>query len=293
MIDDLAASSAAPAAMSIDVEDWFHAENLKAAVARYPKSELESRIERNADRLLETLARYGVQGTFFFLGTLAEVTPQLVARVAEAGHEIASHGYGHDLVYRIGRDAFRSDIDRARKLLEDLSGRRVRGYRAPSFSITDWAIDLLRETGHEYDSSAFPTFAHDRYGRLSGVDGDEPIIELRPGFAEVCISCLKLGALHLPWGGGGYFRLLPYRLFRWGIQRILSSNPPYVFYIHPWEIDPGQPRMKGLKTTHRFRHYVNLDKAETRLGDLLRDFRWTSIEGALGWWRQRQARKRI
>jgi polysaccharide deacetylase family protein (PEP-CTERM system associated) len=281
---------AAPAAMSIDVEDWFHAENLKAALLRHPKRELESRIERNADRLLEILDRYGVRATFFFLGTVAEGVPQLVARAARAGHEIASHGYGHDLVYEIGPDAFRSDVDRARKLLEDLSGRPVRGYRAPNFSITDWAIDLLRETGHEYDSSAFPTFAHDRYGRLTGADGGRPVVELRSDFAEVCISCLKLGGLRLPWGGGGYFRLFPYRLFRRGIQRILNSNPPYVFYMHPWEIDPDQPRLKGLKATHRFRHYVNLDKSETRLGELLSDFRWTTIGAVLEWWRQREAK---
>ncbi len=276
--------------MSIDVEDWFQVENLRPAITRSSWDDCESRIERNTDRMLEMIARHDLRCTFFVLGLVAERAPQLVKRIAEAGHEIASHGYGHEMLHEIGRDAFRRDVDRARKLLEDLTGRRVRGYRAPSFSITDWAIDLLQETGHEYDSSAYPTIAHDRYGRLSGIEGEEPVVELRSGFSEVCISCLKLGRKGLPWGGGGYFRLLPYRVFRAGIRRILESDRPYVFYIHPWEIDAEQPRVKGLKRTHRFRHYINLDKGEARFGSLLRDFEWTTIEAVLDWWRQREAR---
>jgi polysaccharide deacetylase family protein (PEP-CTERM system associated) len=242
--------------------------------------------------MLEMMARQDVRGTFFILGLVAESTPQLVKRIAEAGHEIASHGYGHDLLYEIGRDAFRRDIDRARKLLEDLTGRRVRGYRAPSFSITDWAIDLLWETGYEYDSSAFPTLLHDRYGRLPGIDAGRSVVELRPGLAEVCVSCLKLGRRGLPWGGGGYFRLFPYRLFRSGVRRILDTDHPYVFYMHPWEIDPGQPRVEGLNPVYRFRHYVNVSKVEARFGTLLRDFQWTTIEAVLDWWRQREATTR-
>ncbi|MHC5007607.1 MAG: XrtA system polysaccharide deacetylase [Planctomycetota bacterium] len=279
-------NSSPPAAMSIDVEDWFHTENLKAAIARDSWDDRESRVERNTDRMLEMMARHDVRCTCFILGWVADKVPQLVKRIADAGHEVASHGYGHELIYEIGPDAFRRDIDRARKLLEDLTGHRVRGYRAPNFSITDWAIDLLQETGHEYDSSAFPTVAHDRYGKLSGMDAGKPVVELRPGFAEICVSCLKLGRRGLPWGGGGYFRLFPYRVFRSGVRRILGANQPYVFYIHPWEIDAGQPRVKkGLKASYRFRHYVNVDRGEARFGNLLDDFQWATMDAVLDWWR--------
>ena len=177
--------------------------------------------------------------------------PGLVRRIAAAGHELASHGYGHQPLYALSPAAFREDVKRGVGLLEAAAGQKVRGYRAPSFSITDWALDVLKELGLEYDSSAFPTAAHDRYGRLSSVDGSEGIVEVRPGLYEIFVSTLRIGHLGVPWAGGGYFRLLPYRLFAHGIRRILSSGRPYVFYIHPWEIDPGQPRVQGLKPAHR------------------------------------------
>lgn len=272
------------AGMSIDVEDWFQVENLRAVIARDSWETQERRVERNTDRMLELMADRGIRCTCFILGWVAERCPALVRRIAEAGHEIASHGYGHDLIYSLNPEQFRADIIRARDLLENLSGARVRGYRAPSFSITDWAIDILRETGIEYDSSAFPTVAHDRYGRLSGMQAGRPIVQLReakdgkPAFHEVCVSCLNIGRKGLPWGGGGYFRLLPYGVFRSGVQRILKHNQPYVFYIHPWEIDPGQPRAaRGLKRSHRFRHYVNLHRCEARWAALLSDFQWMPI----------------
>ena len=166
-------------------------------------------------------------------------------------------------------------------LLEDVTGERVLGYRAPSFSITDWAVSILQELGFEYDSSVFPTVAHDRYGRLTGVDFGQPILELRPGFHEVSISCLPLGNRGLPWGGGGYFRMLPYAAWRGGVRRILGSGAPYVFYIHPWEIDPGQPRMRGLVAVSRFRHYLNLARCEDRFARLLADFSWTTVKSLL------------
>jgi polysaccharide deacetylase family protein (PEP-CTERM system associated) len=273
------------AAMSIDVEDWFHVENLKAVIARDTWDERELRVERNTDRMLELMAANGVTGTCFVLGWVADKVPDLVRRIADAGHEIASHGYGHELLYEIGPEAFRSDLDRSKKLLEDLTGRAVRGYRAPSFSITDWAIPILRELGFEYDSSAFPTVAHDRYGRLTGMEAGRPIVDLGDGFAEVCISCLDLGRRGVPWGGGGYFRLMPYWLFRRGVRRILASGRPYVFYIHPWEIDAGQPRVSGLKRSHRFRHYVNVDRGDARYASLLADFEWTTMAAVLERWR--------
>lgn len=269
------------AAMSIDVEDWFQVENLKGVVARETWDERELRVERNTDRMLEMMAARNIRGTCFILGWVAEKCPGLIRRIAAAGHEIASHGFGHELIYTLTPEQFREDIRRAKRLVEDLTGARVRGYRAPSFSITDWAIDVLREEGFEYDSSAFPTVAHDRYGKLQGMDAGRPIVEIRPGFWEVCVSTLTLGSRGVPWGGGGYFRLFPYPLFRWGVRRILSRGGPYVFYIHPWEIDPGQPRMKGLKRSHAFRHYNALSACEGRFERLLKDFEWTTMAEVL------------
>lgn len=273
--------------MSIDVEDWFQVENLKTVIARDSWDSRELRVERNTDRMLELMANRNVKCTCFILGWVAEKCPQLIKRIADAGHEIASHGYGHELIYNLSHEQFRQDILRAKGLLEDIAGAAVRGYRAPSFSITDWAIDILGESGIEYDSSAFPTVAHDRYGKLTGMDAGEPIFKLRPGhpgFTEVCVSCLKIGKRGLPWGGGGYFRLIPYPIFKRGVRRILNSGQPYVFYIHPWEIDARQPRISsggGLKRSHRFRHYVNINRCEARWDALLRDFEWTTVSDLL------------
>jgi polysaccharide deacetylase family protein (PEP-CTERM system associated) len=161
-------------------------------------------------------------------------------------------------------------------LLEDIAGAQVRGYRAPSFSITSWAIDVLHELGFEYDSSFFPTIAHDRYGTLP-VAARERVAEVRPGFHEICISCLYLGSRPVPWGGGGYFRVLPYQVFRRGVAAILDAGQPYVFYIHPWEIDAAQPVVRQLPRIKRFRHYVGLGRCERRLASLLGDFRWAAI----------------
>jgi polysaccharide deacetylase family protein (PEP-CTERM system associated) len=265
------------AVMSIDVEDWFQVENLKSVVARNTWDERELRVERNTDCMLELMAEHGVTCTCFVLGWVADKSPDLVRRIADAGHEIASHGYGHDLIYSLSHDEFRADLVRSKRLLEDLTGRPVTGYRAPSFSITDWSIDILQEEGFTYDSSAFPTVAHDRYGKLTGMEAGAPIVELRPGFTEVCVSCLQMGRRGLPWGGGGYFRIIPYGIFRRGIRKILASGLPYVFYIHPWEVDADQPRMTGLKASHKFRHYVNLGKGKSRFAQLLQDFEWTTM----------------
>jgi polysaccharide deacetylase family protein (PEP-CTERM system associated) len=269
------------AALSVDVEDWFQVENLKAVVARDTWDERELRVERNTDRILELMAERGVRGTCFVLGWVAEKCPALVRRIAAAGHELASHGYGHDLIYTLSPDAFREDVKRGVGLVEEASGHKVRGYRAPSFSITDWALDILQELGLEYDSSAFPTLAHDRYGKLSGIDDTSCVIEVRPGLHEIFVSTLRFGRLTLPWGGGGYYRLIPYRVFSHGIRRILRSGRPYVFYIHPWEIDPGQPRLRGLKPTCAFRHYHNLHRCEATFAGLLGDFQWTTMTDLL------------
>ena len=268
--------------MSIDVEDWFQVENLSGVITRDTWNARQLRVERNVDRLLELMSAAGVRATCFVLGWIAERCPSLVERIAAEGHEIASHGYGHALLGTLSEDEFRDDVTRSKDLLEDLSGTTVQGYRAPAFSITDWAIPVLEEVGFTYDSSCFPVVAHDRYGRLTGLAADQPVVELREGFHEVCVSCLKLGSRGFPWGGGGYFRLIPYPVFRLGIRRILGNGQPYVFYIHPWEIDPGQPRVDGVARRYRFRHYVGLEKCERRFASLLSDFRWSTMAELVG-----------
>jgi polysaccharide deacetylase family protein (PEP-CTERM system associated) len=264
-------------AMSIDVEDWFQVENLKAVVARDSWDDRELRVEANTDRMLAMMDTHGVKCTCFILGWVAEKCPALIKRIADAGHEIASHGYGHDLIYSLTPDQFRQDMQRGIGIVQDLTGAAIRGYRAPSFSITDWSIDILQELGLTYDSSAFPTVAHDRYGKLEGMNSATPIAEIRPGFHEVCVSVLQVGKKGVPWAGGGYFRLFPYPVFKRGVNKILSGGDPYVFYIHPWEIDPGQPRMQGLKPSHRFRHYNNLGRCAARFDDLLGSFDWRPV----------------
>lgn len=263
--------------MSIDVEDWFQVENLTGVIRRDTWNTRELRVERNMDRMLSLMSDKGVRSTCFVLGWIAVRCPALIKRIADQGHEIASHGYAHELLGTLSPQEFRADVERSKTLLEDLTGAEVIGYRAPAFSITDWAIPILQELGFGYDSSVFPTVVHDRYGRLTGLKAGEPVAELLPGFHEACVSCLNVGSKGVPWGGGGYFRLIPYPVFRRGVSRILRGGQPYVFYIHPWEIDPGQPRIDGLPRSYRFRHYVGLESCERRFGSLLRDFRWSTM----------------
>jgi len=263
--------------MSIDVEDWFQVENLSGAIRRDTWNTRQLRVERNMDRMLALMAEAGVRATCFVLGWIAERCPSLVRRIADEGHEVASHGYGHALLGTLSHEEFRTDVARSKALLEELAGAEVIGYRAPAFSIADWSIPILEDVGFTYDSSCFPTVAHDRYGRLSGMKPGRPVVELRPGFHEICVSCLNIGSHGVPWGGGGYFRLIPYQVFRRGITRILRAGQPYVFYIHPWEIDPDQPRVEGLARGYRFRHYVGLGSCERRFASLLSDFDWSTV----------------
>ncbi len=246
-------------------------------------TQLESRVCRNTDRLLDLLAEHGVRGTFFVLGWVAERHPALVARIASAGHEIASHGYGHRLVYDQTPAAFREDVRRAKGLLEQASGVPVNGYRAPSYSIVPrslWALDVLIEEGYAYDASIFP-IRHDRYG--IPVSARHPYVIDRPGgrLIEVPASTIEVGGMNLPIAGGGYFRLLPYGWTRWGIGRVNNTERrPAIFYLHPWEIDPDQPRLQaGL--LGRVRHYRNLDQTESRLRRLLAEFAWGSLRSIL------------
>ena len=267
-------------AMSIDVEDYFHVSVFDGIVPRAAWADMESRVVRNTERLLDIFDEYETRSTFFVLGWVGERFPDLVKLIASRGHEVASHGYAHRLVYDQTRAAFRDDVRRAKQLLEDACGRPVVGYRAPSYSITPrslWALDVLIEEGYQYDSSIFP-IRHDRYG--IPVSGRRPYRIDRTGgsLIEVPGSTTQLGTLNLPVAGGGYFRILPYWWTRWGIARVNEQEQrPAIFYLHPWEIDPEQPRLKAGRLS-RFRHYRNLRETEQRLRQLLQDFRFDTMQ---------------
>jgi polysaccharide deacetylase family protein (PEP-CTERM system associated) len=274
------------AALSIDVEDWFHSDNLRGVISRDAWDRCELHVERNTMRMVEILDRNNIRATFFILGWVAERCPRLVRTIAAQGHEMASHGYGHEHVYSLQPDVFRKDVVRSKKILEDLTGGPVRGYRAPCFSITDWAIPILQEAGYEYDSSAVPCVVHDRYGQLDGMSARKPIVLLRDDFYEVCVSCIQLGKQAFPWGGGGYFRFFPYRVWLRGMRSIMRSGAPYVFYIHPWEIDPGQPRVSGLTFINRFRQRVNLERCEARFNQLVSAYEWRPVCDVIDRWKK-------
>lgn len=269
-------------AMSVDVEDYFHVSVFDGIVPRSTWGDMESRVCRNTERLLDIFDEYKVRSTFFVLGWVAERHPHLVRTIVQRGHEVASHGYAHRLVYDQTPPTFREDVRRAKATLEDAGGCAVGGFRAPSYSITSrslWALDVLIEEGHWYDASIFP-IRHDRYG--IPVSPREPfhIQRLAGGLMEVPGSTVRLGPLNLPVGGGGYFRILPYAWTRWGIARLNHvEKQAAVFYLHPWEIDPEQPRLQA-GWLGRFRHYRNLAKTEDRLKTLLTDFQFRTI-GAL------------
>ena len=265
-------------ALTIDVEDYFQVSAFAPYIRRDEWDTRECRIERNIGRILELLAERDVKATFFTLGWIAERYPQLVRDIVAAGHELASHGYGHQRATDLSRDEFAADVGNAKKILEDLSGQAVRGYRAPSFSICTrnlWAFDMLAKAGYEYSSSIYP-IKHDHYGMP-----DSPRFAYRvgAGLLEVPVTTLRLFNRNLPSSGGGYFRLLPYQLSRWMIGKVnRDDREPAVFYFHPWEIDPGQPRVAGIDAKTRFRHYVNIDRTEARLRQLLQDFRWGRMD---------------
>jgi polysaccharide deacetylase family protein (PEP-CTERM system associated) len=265
--------------MTVDVEDYFHVSVFDRSVPRSRWESLESRVCANTDRLLELFDDCGgVRATFFVLGWVAERFPQLIRRIGSLGHEIASHGYGHELVYRQTPEAFRDDVRRAKAVIEATAGSPVMGYRAPSYSITVqslWALDVLIEEGFAYDSSIYPIH-HDRYG-LPGSPLRPYVIERPSGsIVEVPGTTVRVGPVTLPVGGGGYFRLLPYGLTRWGLRRINRESQRAIFYLHPWEIDPAQPRLPA-SILGRCRHYRNLAKTEHRLRALLRDFHFGPV----------------
>lgn len=267
--------------LSFDVEDWFQVENLRSAIYQNSWNYQELRVVKNTYRLLDILDYNGVRATFFVLGWVAEKVPRLIREIQNRGHEIASHGYCHELIYYQSKDEFRKDIQRSKHLLEDCIGRKVIGYRAPAFSITDWAVDILIEEGFKYDSSFFPISFHDRYGKLGFASRGSRIYEIHNGFYEVSISTLEFWKVKIPWGGGGYFRFIPYSIFKRGIRQIVNKRGIYLFYFHPWEIDPAQPRIKNIKLNYRIRHYIGLKKAEAKLKRLVEEFKFETIETSL------------
>lgn len=277
-------SSGLKNALTVDVEDYFHVTALAQSVDKHTWPSLESRVQRNTRRLLQIFDDASVKATFFVLGWVAERHPDVVREIIETGHELACHGFSHQLIYEQGRKEFRQETIRAKRLLEDISGRQVAGYRAASYSITDesrWAIDVLVDVGFEYDSSIVPV-KHDLYGMSDGrvfpyrmrLQNGKTLTEFPP-------STIKLLGQRFPIGGGGYFRLFPYWFTRWGLNQVNCENEmPFVFYLHPWEIDPDQPRFAADRKS-TFRHYHNLHKCESRLKNLLGDFQFDTMQSIL------------
>jgi polysaccharide deacetylase family protein (PEP-CTERM system associated) len=272
-------------AFSVDVEDWYQASDFET-VARFPSWDtFESRVTRNTERLLALLAEYGVKGTFFVLTWNAERHPQLVRRIAGAGHEVASHGYGHRLIYEQTPEEFRRDLSRSKATLEDIIGQEVLGYRAPSFSLTQaslWALDVLLECGIRYDSSIFPV-----RDRLYGIPDARrfPFVIRARGerrLVEFPMTTARAFDRNWPLGGGGYLRILPYRYMRWGMRRVNREGQPALVYIHPWELDPEQPRLPANGRRGFSTHYINLRRTEGKLRRLLRDFSFAPARQVLG-----------
>ncbi|MGE0099216.1 MAG: XrtA system polysaccharide deacetylase [Hydrogenophaga sp.] len=265
-------------ALTIDVEDYFQVSAMAPYIDRAHWDQRECRVERNIDRILRLLADHNTHATFFTLGWVAERYPDMVRRIVREGHELASHGYGHQRVTDLSEPEFFEDIHRAKALLEDIGGLPVLGYRAPSFSIGAdnlWALDTLLRAGYQYSSSIYPV-QHDHYGMP---DAPRFAYAPRDGLLEVPPTTLRLFNRNLPSSGGGYFRLLPYSISRWMLRQVNRRDAQSaIFYFHPWEIDAGQPRVPGINLKTRFRHYVNIGRTEQRLARLLQDFRWGRMD---------------
>ena len=265
-------------ALTIDVEDYFQVSAFAPYIRRDDWDTRECRVERNVDRILGLLDEQDTKATFFTLGWVAERYPAMVRRIVDGGHELASHGYGHQRASDLTPQQLYEDVHRAKTILEDIGGQAVLGYRAPSFSIGTanlWALDTLLEAGYRYSSSIYPV-KHDHYGMP---DAPRFAHEVRPGLIEVPPTTLRLFDRNLPSSGGGFFRLLPYGVSRWMLQQVNSRDAQSaIFYFHPWEIDEGQPRISGIDAKTRFRHYVNIDRNERKLRRLLRDFRWGRMD---------------
>jgi len=265
--------------LSVDIEDWFQVGAFERTIRREDWDGLSSRVERNSDAVIDLFGRMGAKATFFTLGWVAERHPALIRRIVDAGHELASHGWDHVRVFTMTPDRFRGDLRRTRAVLEDLGGQRVTGYRAPSFSIdrrTPWAHEILSEEGYAYSSSVAPV-VHDHYGWPEAPRfafrpvADSPLIELP-------VTTARLGGRIVAAGGGGFFRLLPYAFSRWAIRQVNGERHPAIFYFHPWEIDPGQPRVVDAPLRSKLRHYARLGAMEGKLERVIRDFRWDRVD---------------
>jgi polysaccharide deacetylase family protein (PEP-CTERM system associated) len=272
-------------ALTIDVEDYFHVSAFEGCVDRSRWDYFKQRVALGTNKILDVLERAGARATFFILGWVAQRQPELVRLIHAAGHEIGCHSYWHRLIYRQTPDEFRDDLRRARDLLEDIIGEHVVSYRAPSFSITRdnlWALDVLIEQGFRFDSSIYPTY-HDRYGIAGAPRQPHRIIRPAGTLLEFPGTVWSGLGYPLPMGGGGYFRLYPYALTRLGLGAINRSGRPFVVYLHPWELDPEQPRMKPGRLK-AFRHYVNLHRTEERLVRLLSDFPLGTLSDTFARW---------
>jgi polysaccharide deacetylase family protein (PEP-CTERM system associated) len=270
-------------AMTVDVEDWFQVQAFAGVIDRSQWEGLPRRVEENTEVFLRMFALARVKATFFTLGWVADRHPALVRRIVAEGHELASHGYWHRLVHEQDAAAFREDVGRARRVLEDAGGVPVRGYRAPTFSINarnPWAFEVLESEGYAYSSSVFP-IRHDLYGMPEAPRFPHRVASGR--MLEIPMTTVRLGGRNLPCAGGGYFRLFPYALFRAGLRRVNAGDrAPGVFYTHPWEIDAGQPRVVGASLMAQFRHRVNLGVTRARIERLLRDFSWDRMDRVFG-----------
>lgn len=265
--------------LSFDIEEYFQVENLRSVFPREGWSSLRYRVRVGVEKILEILDERNILSTFFILGWLAERCPEIVRSISSRCHEIACHGYGHTVLNQMSETDMREDIKRAKGAIESAAGRVVHGYRAPNFSIVPGLYQVLRELGFEYDSSIFPFRLHNRYGRVDDVkftrSVDGILLEKNTGILELPVSVLKLGMTQIPWAGGAYFRIIPSFLYMIGVKKILDENPYFLFYIHSWEFDPDQPRVRfGVKWDHRFRHYAGLHQVETNFKKM--------IEGASG-----------
>lgn len=269
-------------ALSFDVEEHFQVAAFWSTMRRRQWDNYESRVERNVEKILSILSLQGARATFFVLGWVARKHRGLVKTIASCGHEIASHGFGHEMITSQTPGLFREDVRNSKDILEDIIGGQVHGYRAPSFTITSetkWALPILVEEGYVYDSSIFP-IQHDRYG-MPGANPWCHLLETPAGpLWEVPPSTIRMGPIRLPIAGGGYFRLYPYQVLRNLLRRAAAKGHPLVMYLHPWELDPDQPRMEGSLVS-KFRHYLNLRKTEARLQQLVKDFQFTSIREAI------------
>ncbi len=266
-------------ALSVDVEDWFQVGAFESVINRADWDGLELRVEANTDACLALFDEAGVKGTFFTLGWIAERNPTLIRRIVEEGHELASHGWAHDRVFTMTKDQFRDDLSRARKMLEDVSGSAITGYRAPSFSIdkrTPWAHEALAEAGYAYSSSVAPV-KHDHYGWPEAPRfAFEPVAGSK--MLELPVTTARFAGRTLAAGGGGFFRLLPYGFSRWAIRQVNAAGEPAVIYFHPWELDPDQPRVANAPIRSKLRHYPNLARMAPKLRRLIRDFEWGRVD---------------